>query len=131
MLRYTRRKFLTGGNEMKIPRRNGASRKRVGDVCSVDAARHPPFSTDARASQGQARSNPPERLGGDSLTSRYSRPRAIKMLEDRGKRASRYVWDREAAVSLFVRLTLRDRPRCVLSRAVYFLSRSTRKEYVR
>lgn len=101
----TRWKFLGS-------RRNGASRNRVGDVCSVDAARHPPFSTDARASQGQARSNPPgkawRRLD-SSLTSRYSRPRAIKMLEDRSKRAVR-------AVSLFVlsseRLTLRDRPRC-------------------
>lgn len=64
---------------VKIPRFSKRRESKAG-MCSVDAARHPPFSADARASQGQARSSPPEPPGelDSSLTSRYERPYAIK-----------------------------------------------------
>lgn len=68
---------------VKIPRFSKRLESKAG-VCSVDAARHPPFCTGARVSQGQARSNPPRELG-SSLTSRYDRPHAIKTVGDRMK----------------------------------------------
>lgn len=72
----TRRKAKTS---VKIPRFSKRRESKAG-MCSVDAARHPPFSADARASQGRARSSPPEPAGelDASLTNRYERPYASK-----------------------------------------------------
>lgn len=99
---------------VKIPRFSKRRESKAG-MCSVDAARHPPFSANARASQGQARSSPPEPPGelDSSLTSRYERPYAIKRRSKIAENDPRDFRRRETVVSIGAwartRLTVRHR----------------------